>query len=65
MLSDYLTANSIFVAVIGLILLARITGIVFHGADYAPLRFRDSPVPSKWRSSSDDCQVRMRYGSGD
>ena len=64
MLSDYLTANSIFVAVIGLILSREPLALSFTVLIVLLCVF-GILLCSKWRSSSVVCQVRMRYGSGD
>ena len=61
MLSDYLTANSIFVAVIGLIVSRESLALSFTVLIVLLCVFGFSSV-SKWRSSSEGCQVRMRCG---
>ena len=64
MLSDYLTANSIFVAVIGLIVSRESPALSFTVLIVVLCIFGILFCP-KWRSSSDDCPARMRCGSGD
>jgi hypothetical protein len=63
MLSDYLTANSIFVAVIGLIPSRESLALSFTVL-IALLCVLGFCCVSKWRSSSVDCPVRMRDGNG-
>jgi hypothetical protein len=64
MLSDYLTAHSIIVAVIGLIVSRESPALSFTVLIVVLCIFGILFCP-KWRSSSDDCPARMRCGSGD